>query len=215
MVLLHPYNLIQITIVEVDDPPVGKGDTLYVDEDSILVLNATNGVLTNDIDVDGDILTSELLRGVSKGTLDFYGDGSLTYIPVADFFGNDGFTYVAKDESNVTDSIEVVIIVSPVNDAPVAVDDEYVLEAGDSLIVQIDTLGILSNDIDIDGDTLSASVVDSVEHGTVTLSSDGTFKYVTDEDDYVGVDVFTYASSDASISDTATVKITVTSRPVA
>ena len=51
-----------------------------------------------------------------------------------------------------------MIIVSPVNDAPVAVDDEYVLEAGDSLIVQIDTLGILSNDIDIDGDTLSAFV---------------------------------------------------------
>ena len=208
-------TLIQITIVEVDDPPVGKGDTLYVDEDSILVLNASNGVLTNDIDVDGDILTSELLRNVTKGNLDFYGDGSLTYIPVADFFGNDGFTYVAKDESNVTDSIEVVIIVSPVNDAPVALDDEYVLESGDSLIVEIDTLGILSNDIDIDGDTLSASVLDSVEHGTVTLSSDGTFKYVTDEEDFVGVDLFTYTSSDTATSDTATVKITVTSRPVA
>ena len=172
-------------------------------------------MLTNDIDVDGDILTSELLRNVTKGNLDFYGDGSLTYIPVADFFGNDGFTYVAKDESNVTDSIEVVIIVSPVNDAPVALDDEYVLESGDSLIVEIDTLGILNNDIDIDGDTLSASVLDSVEHGTVTLSSDGTFKYVTDEGDFVGVDLFTYTSSDTATSDTATVKITVTSRPVA
>ena len=212
---LSDTTLVQITIIEVDDPPVGNGDTLYVDEDDILVLNSTNGVLSNDVDVDGDMLVSELLRDVTKGTIDFYSDGSLTYIPESDFFGNDSFTYVAKDESNVTDSIEVVIIVSPVNDAPLALDDEYVLEAGDSIVIQVDTLGVLGNDIDIDGDTLGASLVDSVSHGTVTLNSDGTFKYVTNEEDFVGVDLFAYAANDTATSDTASVKITVTSRPVA
>ena len=208
-------TLIKITIIEVDDPPVGVGDTLYVDEDDILVLNATNGVLVNDIDFDGDELVSELLRDVRKGTLDFYGDGSLTYVPENNFYGNDSFNYVAKDESNITDSIKVLIIVSPVNDVPSAFDDEYVVEAGDSIIIQTDSLGILNNDIDIDGDTLTSSIVDSVSHGTITLNSNGTFKYVVEEDGFTGVDVFTYAASDTAASDTATVKITVTTRPIA
>ena len=208
-------TLIQITILEVDDPPVGKGDTLYVNEDELLVVSATNGVLSNDIDVDGDVLSSELMRDVRNGTLDFYGDGSLTYSPQQDFYGNDSFTYVAKDETNVTDSVSVVIIVAPVNDAPLALDDEYILESGDSLIIVVDSLGVLSNDTDIDGDTLSASLVDSVSNGTVTLDSKGTFKYVTDENNFVGVDLFKYAAADTATTDTATVKITVTSRPVA
>ena len=49
----------------------------------------------------------------------------------------------------------------------------------------------------------------------VTLNSDGTFKYVVEEDGFTGVDVFTYAASDTAASDTATVKITVTTRPIA
>ena len=212
---LSDTTLIQITILEVDDPPVGKGDTLYVNEDELLVVSATNGVLNNDIDVDGDMLSSELMRDVNKGTLDFYGDGSLTYSPQQDFYGNDSFTYVAKDESNVTDSVSVLIVVDPVNDAPLASDDEYILESGDSLMIVVDSLGVLSNDTDIDGDTLSASLVDSVSNGTVTLDSEGTFKYVTDESNFVGVDVFTYIAADTATSDTASVKITVTSRPVA
>ena len=212
---LSDTTLIQITILEVDDPPTGNGDTLYVNEDELMVVSAANGVLSNDVDVDGDVLSSELMSDVNKGTLDFYGDGSLTYSPEKDFYGNDSFTYVAKDETNVTDSVNVLIVVSPVNDAPQAFDDEYILESGDSIMIGVDSLGVLSNDTDIDGDSLSSSVVDSVSHGTITLETDGTFKYVTDESDFVGVDVFTYAAADTATSDTASVKITVTSRPIA
>ena len=141
--------------------------------------------------------------------------GSEMCIRDRDFYGNDSFTYVAKDESNVTDSVSVLIVVDPVNDAPLASDDEYILESGDSLMIVVDSLGVLSNDTDIDGDTLSASLVDSVSNGTVTLDSEGTFKYVTDESNFVGVDVFTYIAADTATSDTASVKITITSRPVA
>ena len=76
------------------------------------------------------------------------------------------------------------------------------------------TLGLLANDIDIDGDTLSAALRDSVSHGTITVN-DGTFKYVTTESDFTGIDMFTYTASDTASSDTASVKITVTTRPVA
>ena len=68
-------TLVQITVIEVDDPPVGYADTLYVNEDEILVLDAAEGVLVNDLDVDCDILTAELAKYVDKGTLDFYSDG--------------------------------------------------------------------------------------------------------------------------------------------
>ena len=34
-------------------------EATFNDEDDILVLNSTNGVLNNDVDVDGDVLSSE------------------------------------------------------------------------------------------------------------------------------------------------------------
>ena len=71
---------------------------------------------------------------------------------------------------NITDSIRVLVVVDPVNDIPTATDDEYVLEAGDSLVIDLDSLGLLANDIDIDGDTLSAALRDSVSHGTITVN---------------------------------------------
>ena len=166
-------TLVQITVIEVDDPPVGYADTLYVNEDEILVLDAAEGVLVNDVDVDGDILTAELAKDVDKGTLDFYSDGSLTYTPDQDYFGTDTFKYFAKDEANVTDHTDVIIIINPVNDKPVLVDDNYVLASGDSLVVSVDSLGVLGNDSDVDGDTLEAQINDQPTKGSVTLGTDG------------------------------------------
>ena len=208
-------TLVQITVIEVDDPPVGYADTLYVNEDEILVLDAAEGVLVNDVDVDGDILTAELAKDVDKGTLDFYSDGSLTYTPDQDYFGTDTFKYFAKDEANVTDHTDVIIIINPVNDKPVLVDDNYVLASGDSLVVSVDSLGVLGNDSDVDGDTLEAQINDQPTKGSVTLGTDGLFTYKTTDSTFVGEDMFTYLGSDGTIDDTATVKITVTTRPVA
>ena len=94
------------------------------------------------------------------------------------------------------------------NAAPVAVADSYSTPKNTTLIVA--GPGVLANDTDADGDSLTAAVVTSVSHGTLTLSSDGGFSYVPTAA-YVGPDSFTYQANDGTAnSNTATVNLTVT-----
>ena len=71
--------------------------------------------------------------------------------------------------------------------------------------------GIMSNDLDVDGDTLTASVVANPSHGTLSsfTGSTGAFTYVPTTG-YSGLDEFTYKVSDGSLdSNVATVRIAV------
>ena len=70
--------------------------------------------------------------------------------------------------------------------------------------------GVLGNDTDADGDTLTAIKVTNPSHGTVTLSPSGAISYVPTSA-YVGSDSFTYKANDGALnSNTVTVSLTVT-----
>ena len=71
--------------------------------------------------------------------------------------------------------------------------------------------GVLSNDADADGDTLTATVVDSPRWGELELASNGGFAF-TPARDSSGVVTFRYAAFDGLLSDTATVTITIAPR---
>ncbi|MCE2810228.1 MAG: Ig-like domain-containing protein, partial [Planctomycetaceae bacterium] len=114
-------------------PPVANSDSFIVAEDDVLIVPAA-GVLTNDTDADSQpirVFDSDLtqpgvqpVRGPQHGYLTISADGSFVYTPKQDFFGTDTFVYLATDPrmtSNV--AATVTITVTPVNDAPVAVDD--------------------------------------------------------------------------------------------
>ncbi|MBN1581201.1 MAG: cadherin-like domain-containing protein [Anaerolineae bacterium] len=69
--------------------------------------------------------------------------------------------------------------------------------------------GVLYNDTDIDGDPLTAILIDDVDHGTLVLSADGSFTYTPDQD-FFGTDLFTYVANDGTVdSNEAMVTITV------
>ncbi|WP_089942810.1 Ig-like domain-containing protein [Candidatus Entotheonella palauensis] len=53
-----------------NSPPIASDDAYRVQEDTHLIVTAANGVLINDIDADGDRLTSQLLREPTHGVLD-------------------------------------------------------------------------------------------------------------------------------------------------
>lgn len=97
----------------------------------------------------------------------------------------------------------VTITVQPVNDPPVAVDDEAETTSGTS--VTIDAVG---NDTDIDGDTLEVGSVSAAVNGTVTFDG-GEVTYVPN-DDFVGTEVLTYEVTDGTATDEGTITITVT-----
>ncbi len=93
------------------------------------------------------------------------------------------------------------------NRRPTANDDQYEVDEDDELTVA--AKGVLTNDDDPDGDTLSAVLLDEPLHGEVTLNADGSFTYTPDPG-YFGDDQFEYAASDGNLqSNTATVDITI------
>jgi uncharacterized delta-60 repeat protein len=70
-------------------------------------------------------------------------------------------------------------------------------------------VGVLNNDSDPDGQTITAILLTGPSHGSLTLNADGTFSY-TPNADYVGTDSFTYQASDGTFtSNMATVTLTV------
>jgi hypothetical protein len=93
---------------------------------------------------------------------------------------------------------------------PIAVDDVYTTVRNTPLAVAAP--GVLGNDIDIDGDPLTATLDAGPSHGVLSLSGDGAFNY-TPSAGFAGLDTFTYYASDGIFSDTATVYITVTEVP--
>ena len=95
------------------------------------------------------------------------------------------------------------------NVAPVAADDSYSTGANTQLTVAAS--GVLGNDIDVDGEPLTAIKVTDPAHGTLTLNADGSFLYLP-AFGYTGTDSFTYKVSDGTIdSNVATVTINVQS----
>jgi hypothetical protein len=59
---------------------------------------------------------------------------------------------------------------------PVAVNDSFIISQGNTVSAN----GVQHDDSDADLDTLTASLVSDVSHGTLTLDSDGTVLYVPD-----------------------------------
>ncbi|MDB6056434.1 MAG: repeat-containing protein, partial [Verrucomicrobiales bacterium] len=199
---------VNITVTPVNDAPVAANDSYSTAEDTTLNIAAVTGVLANDSDVDGDTLTAVIVGNPSHGTVTLNADGSFSYTPAANYNGSDSFTYQAKDSALNSATATVNITITAVNDAPVAANDSYSTAEDTTLNVPAVT-GVLANDSDVDGNTLTATVVANPTHGTVTLNSDGSFTYAPTAN-YNGSDSFTYKASDGSLnSSTATVTITV------
>jgi VCBS repeat-containing protein len=94
-----------------------------------------------------------------------------------------------------------------VNQAPVASDDAH--STNEDKALNVAAPGVLANDTDADGDTLSAVLVSGPNHGSLNLSADGSFVY-TPAPNYNGTDSFTYKANDGSLrSQEATVRLTV------
>ncbi len=205
---------VTLTVTPVNDAPQAVDDVYEVNEDGQLVI-AAPGVMANDIEVDPDGIAVTLLTDVSHGSLILLGDGSFTYQPDPNFNGSDSFVYqlvtYPQTQSMWTDEATVTITVLPVNDTPVAVGDVY--STDEDVVLSVPAAGgVLANDSDIDGDTLSAVLVDSTAYGTLDLAADGSFVY-TPAANYYGPDSFTYKASDGQ-AESALVTVQLTVNPL-
>ena len=196
-----------ITVERVNQAPVAVADQYVTDEDT--ELNQVVGVLENDFDPDGDDLTARVVVEPAHGTVGLNSDGSFVYTPNAEFSGTDTFQYVANDGELDSNQATATIEVRPINDRPVANPDSYsTLQDVELSINAAD--GVLSNDVDIEGEGLTAAIVTTTSHGALQLADDGSFTYLPDTE-FTGVDSFTYSAVDAGglASSPATVTIDV------
>lgn len=129
-------NTLQITATDVKDPnifasftltatptntphaPVALNDVYNVNEDSKLVVNGPEGVLTNDYDQDNETLTLAIKNAPSHASsFTLLADGGFEYTPSANYFGTDEFTYTITD-GNTTVSGKATLTIVNVNDKP-------------------------------------------------------------------------------------------------
>src|SRR5438876_286215 len=197
---------VTITVTPVNDAPVAVNDDSYTTPEDTQLTVIAPGVLANDSDVDGNALSAMLVTNPSHGALTLNSDGSLVYMPALNFNGLDSFTYKASDRQAQSGVATATVTVTPVNAAPEAANDA--LHAA-LPITQLTVIapGVLANDTDVDGDALSAILVDGPTHGTLTLNSDGSLVYMPALN-FNGIDSFTYKASDGQAqSGVATVTI--------
>jgi len=192
---------VTVTVTNVNDAPKANNDLATVNEDSV---NNTINVLANDTDLDGDTLVVTGVTEASNGTVTFTASAA-SYTPDANYTGTDSFTYTISDGNGGTDTATVTVTVTNANDAPNATNDLATVNE-DSVN---NTINVLANDTDSDGDTLVITGVTEASNGTVTFTASAA-SYTPDAN-YAGTDSFTYTISDGNGgSDTATVTVTVT-----
>ena len=144
-----------------NNPPVANDDQYSVDEDETLTVTAPDGVLANDYDPDGDEITATIYSSPSHGNLTLNLDGSFTYEPDDNYFGQDSFKYMVQDESILPAEAGSGLSPTIAEESPYAVvtitvnpvDDPPVVNAGaDQAEVWLGQINLAGEVSDIDGE---------------------------------------------------------------
>ncbi|WP_259521597.1 Ig-like domain-containing protein [Shewanella baltica] len=179
---LPAFNL---SVTNVNDAPVATSSTVTLVEDGSVTITLSA------VDADNDPLTYEVVSLPASGTLEQHGTVWL-YTPEQDFNGADALSFIAKDAELSSEPATVTINVTPVNDDPQAVDDDYTLT---STANDIYALAVLANDVDVDGDTLTIDGA-AADIGSVQITSEGLS--FTAPEAYVGPVALRYTISDGN-----------------
>ena len=168
--------------------PVGVGDAIQVapgGQTNVLVGDpiVPSKVVDNDFDADNDTLTATQLSNPTHGTANVLPDGEFTY--QNDGTGTtDSFTYKACDASQCSAATTVTVTIGNGlnNHVPFATGDAIQVTPGGMANTLVGDAhipnSVLDNDIDPDGEALTASKLTNPTHGDLSIfQPDGTFSY--------------------------------------
>ena len=194
-------------------PPNAQNDFFTTNEDTPL----SGNVATNDSDLESLTLSYQAgtFTTTQGGSITLNTNGTFTYTPLLNFNGTDTYTYTVCDNGKPTNQCVTAVLtinVLPVNDVPIAQNDNFVMNED----------GVLNGDVslnDDDGDpevtqTLTYTLVNggtATANGTLTLNANGTFTY-TPNPNFNGNVSFTYQVCDNGtpvLCATATAFITI------
>lgn len=198
---------VTVNVTGTNDAPVAVDDTKNTNEDTALILGVADIVTTNDTDADGDTLSISAVLSPLNGTIILNGNGTVTFIPTANFFGTASFIYTVSDGKGGTDTATVTVTVVAVNDDPVAVDDSTSTNKDVAIVLGVAQI-VTPNDTDVEGDTLTITVASTPVNGSVALTNGAVI--FTPTTSFVGTASFIYTVSDGNGgTDTASVIIDV------
>lgn len=195
---------IDFGIRSINQPPEARDDAVTIVEDQSMDI----GVLVNDTDADGVLNEGSLdiMQNPLNGTALVTANGFIRYTPNENFAGTDTLIYTVRDDQGaLSNSAIVTITVTPVNDAPVAVDDAASWQQLSPTLINV-----LANDRDVDSqlDPATVRIIDQPTSGVVLVDTvTGNIAYTPRA---TSGDAFTYVVQDEEglESNVATVTIT-------
>ncbi|WP_157751958.1 beta strand repeat-containing protein [Actinoplanes derwentensis] len=196
----NPTSTATVTVTVGNAAPVAKDLTPTTGYETPVTLNPA----LDSTDPNGDTLTVTSTTTPGHGTVVRNNDGTLTYTPNPGFTGTDTFTYTITDGTD-TDTGTVTITIG--NAPPTAGNDTYTVASNAP-----NTLDVLANDADSNGDTLTITIDTPPGHGTAQVVN-GKVVYQA-ANGYHGTDTFHYTISDGKGGTAgATVTVTVVDGP--
>jgi hypothetical protein len=197
-----------VTILADPTAPVANNDTLTTLEDTSLTLVAAT-LLANDTVTAPrtlSLVSVDPISGVTVGTLN-----GLVYTPPLDFYGQDLLSYTIQDSTGLRATGTITINVTPVNDPPIAVNDNFVVveDSVDELLV-----GVLNNDSggpNEPDDVIRVIAVGTPNNGgSVRIAANQRDLIYTPAPGFIGTESFTYTIADqGNLTATATVFVEV------
>ncbi|MFT7629918.1 MAG: VCBS repeat-containing protein [Mariniblastus sp.] len=183
------------SMLEVSDPEEGPEDLTFM-----VTSVPAFGIITvggTPVSLGGTFTQAD----INASSVVYSHDGSETMSDQFEFQVSDG-------QGNLLTNQEFDLVVLPVNDAPVALNDGFTINEDNPLFADV----VAPNDTDSENDTLIANVVAGPSRAdSFVLNPDGTFTYQPNVN-FHGTDSFTYQVSDGNGGfDTATATITVNS----
>jgi uncharacterized repeat protein (TIGR01451 family) len=170
------------------------------DDNNVTAINtpATANVLVNDYFNNGIapfVVSTTPVTLPSNGIVRLSSTGQYTYTPNNGFTGTDVFRYRVCDSGNpaVCDTAAVSIDVQSVNvinRPPIALGDKVATKS--NVLV---SYNVLLNDIEPDGQPLTATLLTQPVNGSLVFNPNGIFIY-TPNNGFIGKDSFTYKACD-------------------
>ncbi|WP_322978515.1 retention module-containing protein [Pseudomonas sp. C11] len=223
-------STLTITLTGTNDAPVANAVSASGNEDQAARIQ----VNLSGSDVDGSVSSftigtlpanGTLYASANGGTALNSGDsvnGPVYFVPNKDWNGTTTFEYSAVDNDGATSAAPATatITIAAVNDRPVGVNDNVTLDEDTTA-----TGNVLSNDRDVDGDTLSVTRFSLTNFplvsvragetldlgvGKLTIKANGDFTFEPAKNYNGAVPSVTYTLSDGSLNSTATLKFDVT-----
>lgn len=140
---------VSIQVKPVNDAPVARPVTASTSEDTAVTVALPAS------DIDSTQLTFSITSAPNDGTFTLSG-GNLTYTPARDVSGTRIFTFRVTDDGGAMATASATIVITPVNDPPVANDDHVATDPGVPLRFKP-----LGNDSDPEGDALQIDAADA------------------------------------------------------